>query len=565
MKTLIQFFSLAKPFWLNRSTQVAWLLLAVAVALALLIIQISVWITEWHKVFYDALAAFDGTQMPALIVRYLSYLAMIVACIVCGNWLRKVLVFRWRAHLTEQFQTQWLAQHKHYHLPYFQTIDNPDQRIAEDVALLAEYSIDLFKYFVMNVAKLIAFVAILWDLSQVYTFHWGAQSFTIHGYLVWVALVYSLVCTLLMHWIGHKLQPLNVERQHQEANYRATLLHIREHSVQIAAYQGEAQENHRLLSRFEQIKQNWQALIARELKIELFSASYLRLSLFIPIFATLPMYLAKTMSFGEMMQARSAFSNVQDGFGWFMDYYKKLMEWAAVVERLAAFQAALRSLDVPNKAAPSRCEPQAAHLCAENLSVFTPENRPLFANFSLNLTACDWVLIDGRSGVGKSTLLKTLAGLWPFHTGKVDSHGSRLFLPQAPYLTEDLLRNVLCYPNAATIDEAKLGEVLEQVGLADLASQLDEYRAWHKVLSGGEQQRISLARALLARPQILFLDEATNQLDSPTAVALMQAVKSALPNTLCLAISHQAEVKALFHTKLNLEYSKNECSKNQGG
>ncbi|AUI67136.1 MULTISPECIES: ABC transporter ATP-binding protein/permease [Glaesserella] len=545
MKTLRYFGQLASPFWFRRQQWFEWLLLLTMLGFALLIIRVSVWITEWNKLFYDALAEFNGSVMPQLVLSYLGYIGLIVAFIVLGNALRKLLIFRWREHLTQQFQQQWLHQHNHYRLTFLTALDNPDQRIAEDCALLAEQSIDLFKYFVMNIAKLGAFVTILWQLSGVQTIELAGTTWTIHGYLVWVALIYSLLCTLFIHFIGHKLQDLNIERQHKEADYRATLLRVRDNSEQIAFYHGEKQEISRLSHRFQAIKQNWFELIKREMKVETFSASYLRLSMFIPIFATLPMYLARTMTFGDMMQARSAFSNVQDGFGWFMDYYKRLIEWAAVIKRLHQFQQALQQTEQQSQ--PTIYQGEQPSLKVENLCVQTPQGKPLFANFSLNLTACDWVLLEGKSGIGKSTLLRTLAGLWQYYQGDIQLQArSVLFLPQKPYLAEDSLRAVLSYPNTPEQDNARLQQLLNQVGLAHLTDFLDESREWQKQLSGGEQQRISLARALLHRPQMLFLDEATNQLDDVSAHALMTLLRQELAESLCIAISHQDVVKSLF-------------------
>lgn len=549
MQTLSRFFSLALPFWFNRRHSTEWLLLIAVISFSLAIIHVSVWVTEWNKTFYDALANVDGEQIPSLVLRYLIYIALIVAFIVCGNWLKKMLVFRWRSHLTAQFQTEWLDNHRHYTLAQ-SNIDNPDQRIAEDCFLLADKTIDLLKYFIMNVAKLVAFITILWQMSAVQTFELWGTHWTVHGYLVWIALFYSLFCTLFMHFIGHKLQPLNIERQHREADYRAELLRIREHSEQIASLKGEAREISRLNQRFKNIRQNWLELINREFKIETFSATYLRLSMFIPIFATLPMYLARTMTFGDMMQARSAFSNVQDGFGWFMDYYKRLIEWAAVVERLSEFKQALN-----NKKADSQAVSLGENIAifADNLSVKTAQGRLLFANFSLNLAACEWVLLDGKSGIGKSTLLKTFAGIWQHYQGTVRcDNQSRLFLPQRPYLPQDSLRAVLSYPLEPIENSQKLKAVLEKVGLVYLTEQLDNDQPWQKILSGGEQQRISLARALLQQPKIILLDEATNQLDSDSAVTLMKLLRAELGESLCLAVSHQPEVKALFDKRITL-------------
>lgn len=551
MKTLRSFIQLISPFWFRKQNWFNNLLMIIMIGFALAIIRISVWITNWHKDFYDALAEFNAAAMPNLIQEFIFYMLMIVTCIVCGNWLRKLLVFRWREHLTQQFQHAWLNQHQHYHLQQQQQIDNPDQRIAEDIYLLTDRSIDLFKYFIMNLAKLIAFITILWQLSHTQTLQIAQWQITIHGYLVWVALIYSLLCTAIMHWIGYRLQKINVERQHKEADYRAELLKIREYSEQIALYQGEKQENHKLNQYFQKIKHNWWQLINRELKIEIFSASYLRISLFIPIFATLPMYLAKTITFGEVMQARSAFSNVQDGFGWFMDYYKRLIEWAAVIERLATFQAALQT----NQTRPStihyqpHTEPQI-HI--HQLNIYTPQQQRLLENINFQINGKQWVLIEGKSGIGKSTLLKTLANLWQHYTGQIHIHAqSTLFLPQKPYLSHDSLSNILSYPSPA-FPKQDLIEALNKVGMPHLINQLEEHTDWQKRLSGGEQQRISIARVLLNKPQILFLDEATNQLDDTAAQQLMHTIKTTLPDSLCLGITHQPQIKSLFHHRINL-------------
>ncbi|MCP1771803.1 putative ATP-binding cassette transporter [Neisseria perflava] len=565
MNTLKRFFSLAAPFWFRKTQWREWLLLAAVVGFSLGVVQVSVKITAWNKTFYDALADFNGAVMPALIAEFLGYIALVTAFVVCGNWLRKTLLLRWRTHLTQQFERQWLAQGRHYRLQITGEPDNPDQRIAEDVYLLSEKSIDLFKYFIMNAAKLGAFVAVLWQLSGVQTFQIGGKTLTVYGYLVWVALVWSALCTLATHLIGRKLQVLNVERQHREADYRATLLRIRDHSEQIALYRGEAAEQGRLNGRFSRIQSNWRQLIGREFKLETFTAAYLRLSMFIPIIATLPMYLAKTMTFGDMMQARSAFGNVQDGFGWFMDYYKRIIEWAAVVERLAGFQTALAQVSgdeppphdilTPSETVSNTTSSKHAPslLTVQNLTVHTAEGRVLLQNLSAHAAPREWLLLDGRSGIGKSTLLRVLAGLWPYYRGHFQTAADALFLPQRPYLPQDSLRRLLAYPRAPLPDDETLKHILRQVGLAQLAdSPPDEIREWHKILSGGEQQRLSLARALLHRPAVLLLDEATNQLDDDSALALMQLLQSELPDTAVIAVSHQADVKKLFDTRLDL-------------
>lgn len=560
MNILKKFFYLARPFWSGVHGRLQWLMLAVLIGFTLFSITISVWIAAWDKRFYDALAAFDGASMPSLIVEYLGYMAMIIGCIVCGDWLQKRLIFRWRTHLTEQFQKNWLEGHKHYRLRLTGEPDNPDQRIAEDIYLLADKSIGLFRSFINNIAKFSAFVAVLWTLSGVQTFSIGGYSITVYGYLVWVALIYSIFSTIIAHLVGRKLKNLNIDRQHREADYRAALLRVRDHAEQIAFYNGGEAETGRLKQRYLRIRDNWRRLTNCEFRQETFWATYVRISIFIPILATLPMYLAKTMTFGDMMQTRTSFARVQDSFGWFTDAYRRLIEWAAVVERLSGFQTALEQVEQEGRSA-ARPAPaltlnnrrQSGILVLQNLTVHTQTGSPLLTDINLEAHAPEWVLLEGRSGIGKSTLLRALAGLWPYYQGSFSLDGSLLFLPQRPYLPADTLRHTVSYPHPTCQDDRLIQTTLEQVGLGRLKDNLDEPYEWHGILSGGEQQRLSLARALLHKPQILFLDEATNQLDGESALTLMQTLKRALPDTLVVGISHQPEIQALFGRKVNLK------------
>ena len=584
MALLKQFFHLARPFWGGKNQWREWLLLASIIGFTLFSILISVKIAAWDKRFYDALAAFNGKAMPALIVEYCGYMGLIIGCIVCGDWLQKRLIFRWRTHLTERFQADWLGNHKHYRLQLAGEPDNPDQRIADDIYQLADKSIVLFRSFINNVAKFSAFVAVLWGLSGVQHFTLFGHAFTVKGYLVWVALAYSAVSTLIAHLVGRKLKDLNIDRQHREADFRAALLRVRDHAEQVAFYQGADAEQGRLQQRYRQIRDNWRRLTNCEFRQETFWATYVRISIFIPILATLPMYLAKTLTFGDMMQTRTSFARVQDSYGWFTDSYRRLVEWAAVVERLGGFQAALdrvqrqpenacsHSQAVPSPAPAQGREQRADGIKGSLKSPMQPENRPalmlnqttihtpaggmMLQAVSLEATAPEWLLLEGRSGIGKSTLLRVLAGLWPYHGGHFDINGSFLFIPQRPYLPHGSLRDTISYPHPCRLADDTLRDILQHVGLGSLKNRLDEAAEWHSRLSGGEQQRLSLARALAARPQILFLDEATNQLDDESALALMRMLKTELPDTLVVGISHQSGVKALFDRCITLQQAK---------
>jgi len=583
MNLLKQFFHLARPFWAGKNQWREWLLLAAIIGFTLFSIVISVWIAAWDKRFYDALAAFDGKAMPALVVEYCGYMGLIIGCIVCGDWLQKRLIFRWRTHLTEHFQSDWLGGHKHYRLQLMGEPDNPDQRISDDIYQLADKSIVLFRSFINNVAKFSAFVAVLWGLSGTQHFTLFGHSFTVKGYLVWVALAYSAVSTLIAHLVGRKLKDLNIDRQHREADFRAALLRVRDHAEQVAFYQGADAEQGRLKQRYRQIRDNWFRLTNCEFRQETFWATYVRVSIFIPILATLPMYLAKTLTFGDMMQTRTSFARVQDSFGWFTDSYRRLVEWAAVVERLGGFQAALEQVErqpenavgrilesdkmpAEQKTSDTSIRPTtfsaavgqilesdntAALILAQTI-VHTPAGKTMLQAVSLEAAAPEWLLLEGRSGIGKSTLLRVLAGLWPYYSGHFQIRGSFLFIPQRPYLPHGSLRDTVSYPHPCRLSDDLLRDILERVGLGRLKHDLNAEAEWHSRLSGGEQQRLSLARALAARAQILFLDEATNQLDDESSIALMQMLKTELPDTLVVGISHQSGVQALFERSMVL-------------
>lgn len=549
MKTLRTFYRLSRPFWSSREQWMAWVMLASIIGLGLLVVQVNVWINAWSKTFYDTLGAFDTDALYALMGQYTLYIGSYVLIYVYIDWLRKGLVLRWRQAMTARLIDDWLGGQAFYRLGLGDEPDNPDQRIAQDVDMMVDLSVELVASFVINLAQVGAFVVILWELSGVQTFSLFGMSFTVEGYLVWLVVIYTLVGSVITHWVGKPLHQLNYDREHREADLRASLLRKRDHAEQIALYRGEAVERQQLAERFRAIAVNWRQLMGKERNLSLFTVAFERVSLIIPVFAALPLFLAKTITLGGLMQIRSAFSAVQSSLNWFIKSYQKLVRWSAALQRLEQFEDAIAASRTQIKT-----PPQGACLCTEGLAVCRPDGSVLLDDLDVRVAPGQWLRLAGRSGLGKSTLLRTLQGLWPYCRGQWQlPPGRSLLLPQRPYLARMPLRELLAYPDTQLPNDARLVGALYKVGLEQLASRLDEQCEWERALSGGEQQRLSLARALLYRPDTLYLDEATNQLDEHSAHGLLVMLKRELPSCTVIGITHQAVLAPLFERTWELE------------
>ncbi|MBK5004637.1 ABC transporter ATP-binding protein/permease [Pseudomonas sp. S32] len=548
MSTLLAFYRLSRPFWRDRGQWPAWLMMAAVVGLGLLVVQINVQINSWSKTFYDTLAAFDTTGLYGLVGEYALYLGSYVLIVVSMDYIRKALELRWRQAMTSRLTDAWLGDQAYYRLGLTGEPDNPDQRIAQDVDLMVGLSIELVASLVINLAQVGAFVVILWNLSGVQTFTLFGELYTVQGYLVWIVLAYTALGSLLTHLIGKPLHALNYEREHREADFRASLLRKRDHAEQIALYRGEAVEREHLAERFQAIADNWRRLMGRERNLSLFTVSYERLSLIIPVFAALPAFMAKAITLGGLMQIRSAFNAVHGSLSWFIKLYNKLVRWSAALQRLEQFQLAIdASRAQVGTAARGNC------LCTRGLTLCRPDGSMLLKSIDLRVEEGHWARVGGRSGLGKSTLLRALQGLWPYSQGAWQlPSGRSLLLPQKPYMPCMSLRRLLAYPRVCPIDDVSLIDALVKVGLGGFIGQLDQQKEWERVLSGGEQQRLSLARALLYRPDTLYLDEATSQLDISSAQCLLEMLKRELPDCTVVAVTHQEGLGKLFGQTVEL-------------
>ena len=629
MKTLKQFFEILRPHWFGKGAAKLWALLLLALGFSLAIIKISVLMNAWDKRFYDALSELKGELFPALVGEFLLYTALIVIFIVCGSWLRKLLVIVWRERLSAMMERKWLHNANFYRtslegnfsarggsnlekpgdanlneraeysaaeadsaalyrdaggleiLPStaeqnaagqsgaseneissktradreisktITKLDNPDQRIAEDSLLLVQKSVDLVKSLVYNLAKLIAFVAILWQVSKVLKFEIFGMHFAIEGFLLYVALLYTLLCSLITHLIGRRLRGLNFAKQRAEADYRSDLLLVRENAEAVAFMRGEDAERGRFRASFGEIMRNWRSIMNTEFRLECFSASYLKITNLIPIFACLPLYLSRAMSFGDMMQARSAFYSVQDGFAWFMDYYKQIMEWAASVQRIYEFISRMDGESANLRTCVKQSDENSAR--CEGLSVFTPAGEPLIEDLRFELAPAQFIMLRGKSGAGKSTALRYAAGLWRYGRGEISlPRTGVMFIPQKPYLAPLSLKELISYPQTTHADDAEFLEILRRVGLEKFARMLNSRADYVKILSGGEAQRLSFARIHYHKPSFVFADEITSALDPASARELLLGLRADMSSLGMLAIVHQTGLEDIFERTIEL-------------
>lgn len=538
--------ALAKPYWKSEERYKSGLLLAVIVALNLGSVYLSVQFNQWYKTFYNSLQAKDYAVFLHQIWIFCGLAALFIFGAVYQVYLRQMLEIRWRRWLTDRAVSRWLGARAYYRLQIGgSSTDNPDQRIADDIGSFINRTLILGLGLLHSIVTLASFATILYGLSGSLEL-WGVS---IPGYMLWVAVVYAAVGTVLAHLIGRPLIHLNFQQQQREADFRYALVRIRENADGIALYGGELVEAATLSERFHRIIDNWKSIMLAQKRLTWFTAGYSQVAMIFPILVGAPRYFSGAIELGGLMQISSAFGQVQNALSWFVEAYASLAEWKATVDRLATFEAAVRNAhDAPDTVG-VRSEGDAGAIIAQGVELHLPNGAVLARDVRLDIEPGARMLISGPSGCGKSTLFRAIAGIWPHWQGSltIPKGDKVLFLPQMPYLPLGTLAQAVAYPDRPDAHGlAALADALNTVGLGTLVSRLDESGNWAQTLSPGEQQRVAFARALLVRPQWLFLDEATSALDESAEAALYKALLERLPATAVISIAHRATVKA-FH------------------
>jgi len=551
---LSDLWALTKPYWFSEERWSARGLLAVIVALNLGLVYIEVLLNQWQNGFYNSLQNKDMQAFYHLLLQFSGIAAAFIVTAVYQLYLNQMLQIRWRRWLTDKYMDEWIASRAYYRMQLTNaSTDNPDQRIADDLSSFVDRTLNLSLGLLSAVVTLLSFLGILWGLSGAIEFNVAGSPVHIEGYMVWVALIYAVAGSWLIHIIGRPLIALNFNQQKFEANFRFSLVRFRENTEGVALYHGEDGEIRGLRQRFRDVMGNWWEIMKRQKKITWLRSGYGQIAIIFPFIVAAPRYFAGKIQLGDLMQIGSAFGQVQGALSWFISAYTQLADWKATVDRLTGFQAATRAAQTANTEQPgiTAAEAKANAITAENMALTLPDGRPLVAPFNLTLLPGTSVLLTGASGTGKSTLFRALAGIWPFGRGIVrhPQQARVLFLPQKPYLIIGTLREQLSYPAAPeTFSNAELKQALIDCGLPHLVERLADEQHWGQQLSGGEQQRIAFARALLHKPDWLFMDEATASLDETSEEKLYGLLRERLPGTTVVSIGHRPKL-AQFHTQ----------------
>ncbi|MCO6418484.1 ABC transporter ATP-binding protein/permease [Siccirubricoccus sp. KC 17139] len=548
--------ALAAPYWRSEERGRAWLLLGVVIVLNLALVGMNVLLSYWNREFFNSLqdkdaAAFwalllwwrqtESGPMPGFILIAVVYILIAVYAL----YLRQALQIRWRAWMTRELLDRWLADRAYYRVALTDPgTDNPDQRVAEDLRLFVDSTLTLGLGLMRSVVTLFSFILVLWALSGPL----ALLGIEIPGYMVWVALLYAVLGTLLAHAIGKPLIRLNFHQERVEADFRFALMRFRENVEGIALYRGEAGEKRGLFTRFHALMDNWWSIMVATKRLTFFTAGYTQVAIVFPFIVAAPRFFSGAIPLGGLTQTADAFGQVQGALSWIVDNYAALTEWRATVLRLTGFRAAIATARAAQGGVAAAPEARP-DLALEGVTLALPDGRVLLEGAAATIGPGEAVLVTGPSGSGKSTLFRAIAGIWPFGAGRVRvPAGARvMFLPQRPYLPLGTLRHALCYPrDAAEVPEAEVLAALAEAGLGHLAPRLDEEGAWDRQLSGGEQQRVALARALLVKPDWLFLDEATASLDPEAEARFYTLLKERLPGATLVSIAHRPAV-AQYH------------------
>lgn len=561
VRLVSRFWASASGFW-ERGARTAWVLTIGMVVLIAANLVLGLVLNRWNKWFFDALEQRNAAELLRQGLIFVPLAAGSVAMGVTSVYFRMTIQRLWRAWMNGHVLDQWLAHDRYYQLNLVRgEHQNPEYRISEDLRVATDAPVDFAVGLLTAVLSASAFIVVLWTIGGSLSFPVAGVTITIPGFLVLGAVAYALIGSLAMVFIGRRFIIVSEEKNQTEAEYRFVLQRVRENGESIALLGGESEERAGLDRSFASVLRRWRDLCFQHMRTTVVSHTSSLVVWTAPVLLAAPKYLDGSMTLGAVMQATSAFVIVQGAFGWIVDNYPRFADWTASAHRVASLLVSLDALAAAENTGSghiSRGVTEEAALRLRNVSVTLDDGTSVVEGTEVTIAPGEKILVVGESGTGKSTLVRAIAGLWPWGEGEIlFGPGSKLFLlPQKPYIPVGSLRRASTYPTPAEqIDVGLVRETLAAVGLDYLIDRLDEEGiAWDHALSGGEKQRLSFARLLIHSPSIAILDEATSALDRASQEQMMKLVAQRLPKTTLISVGHRPELEAFHDRELVMEW-----------
>ncbi|MCX7309434.1 MAG: ABC transporter ATP-binding protein/permease [Afipia sp.] len=562
---LKRFWISARGFWGAGGGRLAWAFSGGLLGLILLQISFQYGINVWNRAIFDAIEKKDSARVIHLSAIFFPLAIGSVVVGVTQVYARMGIQRRWRAWVTNSVVSRWLKNGRYYQLALVDgDHQNPEYRVAEDLRVATDAPVDFAAGVTQAFLSATTFIVVLWTIGGALTFTLGGTTMTIPGFLVIAAVIYAAIASSSMAVIGRNFVAVSESKNQAEAEYRYALTRVRENGESIALLGGEEEERSGIDKSFTKVIRQWAYLAGQHMRTTVVSQGSSLIAPVIPILLCAPKFLDGSMSLGQVMQAASAFTIVQAAFGWLVDNYPRLAEWNAGARRIASLMMSLDGLeraetgDGINRIKRGETTGDAI-LSLNNLSVTLDDGTAVVGDAQIDVAAGERVLVAGESGTGKSTLVRAIAGLWPWGEGSVDFHPDRrlFMLPQKPYVPSGTLRRAAAYPAAAEDwSVEQIGEALDKVGLGHLKDKIEEDAPWDQTLSGGEKQRLAFARLFLHRPDIIVFDEATSALDAASQDKMMKLVNEELKDATIVSVAHREELEAFHSRKITLERRK---------
>lgn len=562
---LSRFWITARGFWGRNGGKFAWVFTGALFALIVLNLGVQYSINVWNRAIFDALEKRDSANVFFLTGVFLPLAVTSVVLGVIGVYARMGIQRRWRMWVNDVVVSRWLANGRYYQLNLVGgDHQNPEHRVAEDLRVATDAPVDFAAGVTSAFLSAATFIAVLWTIGGALTLSVGGTTVTVPGFLVVAAVIYAAIASGSMAIIGRNFVRVAESKNQAEAEYRYALTRVRENGESIALLGGEEEERAGMDRSFGNVMRQWAALAQQHMRTTIVSQGSSLIAPVIPILLCAPKFLDGSMSLGQVMQAASAFTIVQSAFGWLVDNYPRLAEWNAGARRIASLMMSLDGLERA-ESGEGLGRIQRGELTGDialrlnDLSVTLDDGTAVVGEAEIDIRPGERVLVAGESGTGKSTLVRAIAGLWPWGGGNIDFHKDRrlFMLPQKPYVPSGTLRRATAYPAAAedwSIEQ--IGKALEKVGLGHLKDRIEEDAPWDQTLSGGEKQRLAFARLFLHRPDIIVLDEATSALDAPSQDKMMALMNEELQDATVVSVAHRAELEAFHSRKIVLERRK---------